>query len=152
MIGLALVGVLTLMRGDLGRPNAKAKFKQMFSNNRAVNILAGARIFLFASRDVWFVVGLPVFFRTEHGWTFWQAGGFLAIWTIGYGIVQASAPRLLRGAPATEARAGRHDRDAGSPSCWPRSPPAIAVAIAAGFDPVARRGRRPARRSASSSP
>ena len=53
----ALVGTLTLMRGDLGTPNAKAKFRQMFSHNRAVNVLAGARIFLFASRDVWFVVG-----------------------------------------------------------------------------------------------
>jgi MFS family permease len=97
LVGSALVVVLAAMRGEeLGRPNAKARFRQMFSNNRAVNVLAGARIFLFASRDVWFVVGLPVFFRTEHGWTFWQAGGFLAIWTIGYGIVQASAPRILR--------------------------------------------------------
>ena len=50
-----------LMRGHLGKPDAKAKFKHMFSNNRAVNVLAAARIFLFASRDVWFVVGLPVY-------------------------------------------------------------------------------------------
>ncbi len=68
----------------------------MFSNNRAVNILAAARIFLFASRDVWFVVGLPVYLRTVLGWTFWQVGTFMAIWVIGYGIVQASAPRLVR--------------------------------------------------------
>ncbi len=96
LVATGLVTVLAAMRGDLGRPDAKARFRHMFSNNRAVNVLAGARIFLFASRDVWFVVGLPVFFRTEHGWTFWQAGGFLAAWTIGYGIVQASAPRLIR--------------------------------------------------------
>src|SRR3954451_3135961 len=96
LVGSALAGILVLMRGGLGTTDRKAKFKQMFSNNRAVNLLAAARIFLFAARDVWFVVGLPVFFRTEHGWTFWQAGGFLAIWTIGYGIVQASAPRILR--------------------------------------------------------
>ena len=44
----------------------------MFSNNRAVNVLAAARIFLFASRDVWFVVGLPVFLETELGWSFWR--------------------------------------------------------------------------------
>jgi len=68
----------------------------MFSNNRAVNILAAARVFLFASRDVWFVVGLPVFLYTVLHWNFWQVGGFLAIWIIGYGIVQASAPTLLR--------------------------------------------------------
>lgn len=93
---IALVAVVTLMRGQLGTPNAGATFGQMFSNNRAVNVLAAARIFLFASRDVWFVVGLPVFLRTELGWSFWQAGSFLAVWVIGYGIVQASAPRLLR--------------------------------------------------------
>jgi hypothetical protein len=85
-----------MMHGELGRPDAKAKFRQMFSNDRAVNVLAAARIFLFASRDVWFVVGLPVFLRTELGWSFYLAGGFLAVWTIGYGIVQASAPKLLR--------------------------------------------------------
>ena len=61
----------------------------MFSNNRAVNVLAAARILLFASRDVWFVVGLPVFLRTELGWSFWQVGAFLAVWVIGYGAVQA---------------------------------------------------------------
>ncbi len=96
LVGTALVVVLTLMHGELGRPDAKAKFRQMFSDNRAVNVLAGARVFLFASRDVWFVVGLPVFFRTEQGWSFAAAGGFLAAWTIGYGIIQAATPRLLR--------------------------------------------------------
>ena len=66
----------------------------MFSNNRAVNVLAAARIFLFASRDVWFVVGLPVFLRTELGWSFWQVGSFLAVWVIGYGVVQADRAAL----------------------------------------------------------
>ena len=56
---ITLILVATLMHGHLGKPDAKAKFKHMFSNNRAVNVLAAARIFLFASRDVWFVVGLP---------------------------------------------------------------------------------------------
>ncbi len=68
----------------------------MFSNNRAVNVLAAARIFLFASRDVWFVVGLPVYLETVLGWSFWQTGAFLAVWVIGYGIVQAAAPRFVR--------------------------------------------------------
>jgi hypothetical protein len=63
---------------------------------RAVNKLAAARIFLFGARDVWFVVGLPVFLRSVLGWTFWQSGGFLAVWVIGYGIVQAATPGLLR--------------------------------------------------------
>lgn len=96
LVGTALIVVLSMMRGHLGTPNRKAKFTNMFSNNRSVNILAAARIFLFASRDVWFVVGLPVFLRAELGWSFWQAGGFLAVWIIGYGSVQASAPKVMR--------------------------------------------------------
>jgi MFS family permease len=95
LTGSALVVVLTMMRGHLGTPDRKAKFRGMFSNNRSVNILAAARIFLFASRDVWFVVGLPVYLEAVLGWSFWQAGGFLAIWVIGYGSVQASAPKTL---------------------------------------------------------
>jgi MFS family permease len=93
---VTLFAAMRLMQGHLGRPDAEAKFKQMFSNERAVNVLAAARIFLFASRDVWFVVGLPVYLETVLGWSFWQTGGFLAIWVIGYGIVQASAPRFVR--------------------------------------------------------
>jgi MFS family permease len=92
----ALVMVLTLMRGTLGNPDRKAKFSQMFSNSRAVNVLAAARILLFASRDVWFVVGLPVYLESQQGWSFWQTGAFLAVWVIGYGAVQAVAPNLLR--------------------------------------------------------
>jgi predicted MFS family arabinose efflux permease len=136
IVGSGLVLVLTAMRGDLGVPNAKAKFRQMLSNNHAVNVLAGARIFLFASRDVWFVVGLPVFFRTEHGWSFWLAGGFLAVWTIGYGIVQAFAPRLLRRRPA---EAGS-DPDGHTATrlafLLAALPAAIAATMAAGADPV----------------
>ncbi|MFA9271157.1 MAG: organoarsenical effux MFS transporter ArsJ [Baekduiaceae bacterium] len=104
IVAAALIVVLAMMRGDLGRPDAKAKFRGMFSNTPAVNTLAGARVFLFASRDVWFVVGLPVFLRTEEGWSFWQVGSFLAIWVIGYGTVQALAPRYVKrpdGATAT---------------------------------------------------
>ena len=96
LVATALAATAVLMRGDLGTANKKAKFRQMFSNNRAVNILAAARVFLFASRDVWFVVGLPVFLYTVLGWNFWQVGGFMAVWIIGYGAVQASAPAILR--------------------------------------------------------
>lgn len=92
----ALALATTLIRGDLGAANKKAKFTQMFSHNRAVNILAAARIFLFGARDVWFVVGLPVFYVSVLGWNFWMAGGFMAVWTIGYGFVQAATPGLIR--------------------------------------------------------
>lgn len=92
----ALATTALLMRGDLGTANKKAKFTQMFSHNRAVNMLAAARIFLFGARDVWFVVALPIFFVSVLGWDFWLAGGFMAAWTIGYGVVQAATPRLIR--------------------------------------------------------
>ncbi len=126
LVATALVVVLVLMRGDLGRPDRKAKFRCMFSNNRSVNALAAARIFLFASRDVWFVVGVPVYLRTEQGWSFWQVGTFLAAWVIGYGIVQAAAPRHIR------------DPD-GHTATWLAFllavfPAAIAIALAAGTD------------------
>jgi MFS family permease len=132
----ALVVVVVLMRGSLGRPDRKAKFTQMFSNSRAVNLLAGARVFLFASRDVWFVVGLPVYLRSEQGWSFWQVGTFLAVWVIGYGMVQASAPSLLgrrRGGPAGQ--------PSGGTAAWlafalAALPAAIAVALSADVDPT----------------
>ena len=133
LVGSALLGTVALMRGDLGRPDRKAKFAQMFSNRRAVNILAAARIFLFASRDVWFVVGLPVFLRAELGWSFWEVGTFLAVWVIGYGIVQASAPRLIR---------GRGEGPGGGTAAQlafalAAFPAGIAIALAAAVDPTA---------------
>jgi predicted MFS family arabinose efflux permease len=44
---------------------------------------------------VWFVVGLPVFLYAS-GWTFTMVGAFLAVWTIGYGVIQAAAPAVIR--------------------------------------------------------
>ncbi len=78
---------------------AKPRFAQVFSQVPAINRLAAARLFLFGARDVWFVVGLPVFLYAVLGWSFLQIGGFLALWVIGYGSVQAAAPRLLRRGP-----------------------------------------------------
>jgi predicted MFS family arabinose efflux permease len=140
LAGLVLVAlslVLALMRGTLGRPNSKAKFSQMFSNSRPVNILAGARILLFASRDVWFVVGLPVYLQAEQGWSFWQTGAFLAVWVIGYGAVQAIAPRLLRRRPGANGDAEPNGRTATSLAfILAVFPAAIAIALAANIDPT----------------
>jgi MFS family permease len=96
LVAFALFVAAILMRGGLGAANKKAKFSHMFSRNRAVNVLAVARLFLFGARDVWFVVAVPVFLSSVLGWKFWQAGGFMALWVIGYGAVQASAPALIR--------------------------------------------------------
>lgn len=133
----ALLLVSRLMRGHLGRPDARARFKHMFSNNRAVNVLAAARIFLFASRDVWFVVGLPVYLETVLGWSFWQTGGFLAIWVIGYGIVQAAAPGFVRrrGADGGSEPDGR--TATGLAFFLALFPGAIALGLTSGLDPTA---------------
>lgn len=95
--GLALI-LLTgfFLPSGMGKIKSKVKFTQLFSKSREINILSLARFFLFGSRDVWFVVGLPVFLRSVLGWSFFQAGGFLACWVIGYGIIQFLAPTLLR--------------------------------------------------------
>jgi MFS family permease len=140
LAGFVLVALLVtarLMHGHLGRPDAKARFKHMFSNSRAVNVLAAARIFLFASRDVWFVVGLPVYLETVLGWSFWQTGGFLAIWVIGYGAVQAAAPGFVRRRGAE----GGAEPD-GRTATWlafvlAAFPAAIAIGLTADIDPTA---------------
>ena len=125
-----------LMRGGLGRADAKAKFRHMFSNNRAVNVLAAARIFLFASRDVWFVVGLPVFLRTRARLEL-LGGRHLP-----GGLGDRLRDRAGVGA-ADRARAQRRARRARRPHgdlarLRPRgaSRPAIAIALSAGVDPT----------------
>ena len=85
---------LLLLKRDLGKARAKPKFREVFSKSRAINLLSAARMFLFGARDVWFVVALPVFLASTLGWDFWQVGGFLAAWVIGYGLVQSFAPHI----------------------------------------------------------
>ncbi len=85
---------LVLLKRDLGKAKAKPKFRDIFSKSRAINLLSAARMCLFGARDVWFVVALPVFLAATLGWDFWQVGGFLAAWIIGYGVVQSFAPYL----------------------------------------------------------
>ncbi len=93
---VVLIVVMIMLRGTFKTPTSKVKFTEIFSKSRAVNILSAARVFLFASRDVWFVVGLPVFLHEVLLWDFWLVGGFMAVWLIGYGFVQASTPALLK--------------------------------------------------------
>ncbi|MEL0586348.1 MAG: organoarsenical effux MFS transporter ArsJ [Candidatus Thiodiazotropha sp. (ex. Lucinoma kazani)] len=96
MLLLVLIVTALLLPSGLGKMKSKPKFSEVFSRVAAINWLSGARFFLFGSRDVWFVVGLPVFLYEVLGWTFTQVGGFLALWIIGYGIVQASVPKMVR--------------------------------------------------------
>lgn len=101
-----LIGVLIGMPKGLPAGRKDAKFSEVFSKNRNINWLSFARMFLFGARDVWFVVGIPIYFYavlsdgSEAGnrAAFFLIGTFMAIWTILYGVVQGAAPRLLRAA------------------------------------------------------
>ncbi len=92
---LVLLGVTLFVPPLMGKSKASKSAKELFAKNRGINLLAAARVALFGARDVWFVVGVPVFLYSV-GWTFTMVGGFLAAWTIGYGLVQALAPQLVR--------------------------------------------------------
>ena len=93
---IVLIVSIALLPAGLGKAKNKSKFTQVFSKTPAINWLSAARFFLFGSRDVWFVVALPVYLYSVFEWSFMQVGVFLALWIIGYGVVQASAPKLIR--------------------------------------------------------
>jgi hypothetical protein len=95
MLAAVLIGVFASLPRELGKAKASKSFAELFAKSRAINLLAAARIFLFGSRDVWFVVGLPVFLYAQ-GWKYMEVAGFVASWTIGYGLVQGVAPSVLR--------------------------------------------------------
>ena len=100
-LALILASAIFLLPRGMGKSKTKAKFSTVFSKSREINILSAARFFLFGARDVWFVVGLPVFLYATLGWSFTEVGGFLASWVIGYGMVQSIAPKIMtrRGIP-----------------------------------------------------
>lgn len=95
LLAFVLIGVMLSVPRTLGKAKASKSFRELFAKSRSINLLAGARIFMFGSRDVWFVVGLPVFLYAQ-GWRYMEVAGFLAVWTIGYGLVQAIAPNIIR--------------------------------------------------------
>jgi predicted MFS family arabinose efflux permease len=103
--GFLLIGILTaLIATALSLPAAqnqsssKVKIKHLISNDPRINWLSAARVFLFGSRDAWFVVALPVYLATHGGWSHIAIGGFLALWVIGYGLAQINAPNWVGGA------------------------------------------------------
>jgi predicted MFS family arabinose efflux permease len=131
---LVLVITAMLLPSGVGKMKSKPKFTQVFSNRVEINWLSAARFFLFGSRDVWFVVGLPVFLSGVLGWSHMQVGGFLALWVIGYGIVQASAPKLVRRSHHGQGPGG------GTARLWASLlalfPAGMALAMGQGWDPA----------------
>nr|WP_323779057.1 organoarsenical effux MFS transporter ArsJ [Leisingera sp.] len=112
VLAVILAAVLVSMPAGLPRGRKGAKFSEVFSKSANINWLSAARVFLFGARDVWFVVGIPIYFyavlsdgSTEGNRTaFFMIGTFMAVWTILYGTVQGAAPRILRAASRTDAQ------------------------------------------------
>ena len=98
LLAAVLAGVAASLPRELGKAKASKSFRELFAKTRAINLMAAARVFLFGARDVWFVVGLPVFLYAQD-WRYMQVAGFVAAWTIGYGLVQAAAPAVIRRSP-----------------------------------------------------
>jgi predicted MFS family arabinose efflux permease len=106
---VTVVGLLVFLNEDIGKSKRKPPLRSVLSKSTAINRLSAARFFLFGSRDIWFVVAVPVFLADVLGWSHEGVGGFLAVWVIGYGIVQSAAPRLIApgGRAVDEVRAAR---------------------------------------------
>jgi len=94
LLVLALLVSVLFLNNELGKAKSSPKFSEMFSKSQAINGLSAARFFLFGARDVWFVVALPVYLASVLGWEHTQIGTYMALWIIGYGLIQASAPKL----------------------------------------------------------
>jgi predicted MFS family arabinose efflux permease len=94
-LAVMVVVLLVFLNEDIGKSKKKPPLRSVLSKSTAINRLSVARFFLFGSRDIWFVVALPVFLSDVLGWSDRTVGAFLALWVIGYGIVQSSAPRIL---------------------------------------------------------
>ncbi len=133
--GLLLVWVasLVLLKTELGLAKQKPKFRQIFSGSQAINRLSLARFFLFGARDVWFVVALPVYLSQVLGWDHWMVGGYLAVWVIGYGAVQALAPKIARFGEGDGTGRGRLLRDGLALAVIPL---AMTLALSEGVEPT----------------
>ena len=96
-LSVSLALIFALVIENMGKADEKLAFSRILSKRPAINVLSGARFFLFGARDIWFVVGLPVFLAAELAWSHSKIGSFMAFWIIGYGIVQTFVPKLIDG-------------------------------------------------------
>ena len=110
-LAFTVIALIIFLNEDIGKSKKKAPLRSVLSKSSAINRLSAARFFLFGSRDIWFVVALPVFLSDELGWSERGVGGFLALWVIGYGVVQSTAPKML-------ARGGRRIDEVGATQRW----------------------------------
>jgi len=101
--GLSLTWLFSLikLKKELGKAKNKPKFSEIFSKSKTINILSAARLFLFAARDVWFVIALPVYLTDKLDWQHQSVGAFIALWIIAYGVVQSFAPHFTKTSKST---------------------------------------------------
>ena len=127
-VALAWLASLVLLPPAAGRSAAKPGLRALVSRDPRVNWLSGARLCLFAARDAWFVLALPVYLSSSVGWSHPAVGGLLALWVIGYGLVQGLAPSCV-------SRGGRPPTSGSLPS-WTAALvlPLVALSLAARFD------------------
>ena len=128
-LAVVWVGSLALLKRDLGKASYKPKFREIFSKSSAINWLSAARLFLFGARDVWFVIALPIFLSQTLGWGESATGSFLALWIIGYGIIQAATPLILN----TKERAPSQSTAVFLAASLTLIPAAIALALSLGL-------------------
>ncbi|MGB1159898.1 MAG: organoarsenical effux MFS transporter ArsJ [Alphaproteobacteria bacterium] len=110
ILAIILLTLFFAMPSSLPSGRKGVKFSDVFSKSANINWLSASRLFLFGARDVWFVVGIPIYFyavlsdgsEESRRSAFFAIGTFMALWIILYGAVQAIAPRLLRAASQPE--------------------------------------------------
>ena len=126
------ISSLLLLKKELGKASYKPKFKEIFSKSDAVNKLSAARFFLFGARDIWFVIALPVFLAETLSWGEEATGAFMALWIIGYGIIQASSPKILNNKQNPPSR----NRAVSLAALLTLVPTSIATLLYLGMDPT----------------
>jgi len=133
LLGVILLTAFLGLKRGMGKASVSTPIKDILSKSREINLLSAARFFLFSSRDVWFVVALPIFLYDVVGWSFPEVGSFMALWVIGYGVIQALVPKALR-------HSSQLDRGVRSTQIWGfilvLLPLAIGLATVADFYPV----------------
>jgi hypothetical protein len=103
VLAAILIAVALFLPKGLPAGKKGTKFGAIWSTDARINQLSLARLFLFGARDVWFVVGVPIYFQAvlsdgtpdSRRAAFFLIGSFMALWIIAYGAVQAAVPRLL---------------------------------------------------------
>ncbi len=111
-ITVVMILARMMLPKGVGKSSQVRKLSDLLEGNRRLRWLSAARLFLFAARDVWFVLALPLYLTSQLGWSHGRVGAFLAAWVIGYGFIQAASPWYVG------ARGARKGPDAKRLGAW----------------------------------